>query len=91
MTTAKQGASGGGMLSKLAIVLLLAVTIGLYLRIVMVEGPATQSRAAAPQASVQVTEGYAASPQANAAVLQDLPEDQMQLIIQVFAPELQQN
>ncbi len=90
MTTAKQGASGGGMLSKLVVVLLLAVTIGLYLRIVMVEGPATQGQAA-PQASVQVTEGYATSPQANAVVLQDLPEDQMQLIIQVFAPELQQN
>lgn len=78
------------MISKLVIGLLLAVTIGLYLRVVMLEGAPAQSRSA-PQASVQVIEGNSVGAPVTAAVLQDLPDDQMKLIIQVFGPELQQN
>lgn len=83
-----QAKSGGGFFSKLVVVALLALAIVLYLRIVMVEhnGGGTASEAA-PQASVQVVEGDEAVPVA-AAQLQALPGDQMELILQVFAPEL---
>lgn len=87
MTTAKQGASGGGMVSKLVIVLLLAVTIGFYMKLVMVDGQRDYAEQV-PQASVQVVEGEAANELATTTAVQDLPEDQMQLIRQVFAPEL---
>lgn len=90
MTTAQQGTSGGGIFSKLVLLALLAVTIGLYLRVVMFDAPPAQSPAA-PQASVQVVEARVSDVPAAPVELRDLPADQMQLIIQVFAPELQQN
>lgn len=88
MTTAKQGSSGGGLFSKLVVVLLLAIAIGLYLRIVMVEG-SRQVSERPPQVSMQVLEGKAAPAAAPPAQqIQDLPQDQMDLIKRVFAPEL---
>ena len=87
MTTEQQISSGGGLLSKLVIVVLLAATIGLYLKIVMLEDqPQTVQRV--PQASVQVVEDQVSSVPASAAPLKDLPDDQISLIKQVFAPEL---
>lgn len=88
--TAKQGSAGGGLFSKLVVVLLLALAIGLYLRIVMVEGQRLGSKPA-PQASMQVLEGKSSSSgvPSNGPVLRELPQDQMDLIRQVFAPELQ--
>ena len=89
MTTATQQTSGSAWFSKLVVVLLLALAIGLYLRIVMVEDTGTVSHAAAPQASMRVVEGK--TPAAGAAEVsepRDLPEDQMALIRRVFAPEL---
>jgi hypothetical protein len=87
MTTAQQDASGVGMFSKLVIVLLLAVTVGLYLRIVVIDSASNQSQPM-PRASVQVIEGNVASVPVAAVTPQPVPEDQMQLIRQVFAPEL---
>jgi hypothetical protein len=87
MTTAQQGASGGGMFSKLVIVLLLAVTIGLYVQIVLVDDNSNQGQTT-PRVSVQVIEGDAARVPATAAAPQNVSDDQMQLIRQVFAPEL---
>jgi FlaG/FlaF family flagellin (archaellin) len=74
------------MFSKLVIVVLLAVTIGLYLKIVVMDAGQTQV-VSAPQASIQVVEVEAtATPGASAS--KALPEDQMLVIKQVFAPEL---
>jgi hypothetical protein len=94
--------AGSGWFSKLVVVLLLAIAIGLYLQIVMVDGQAEHD-GPLPQASVRVLEG-AATPAtvaditteapAPAAVapentdVKELPRDQMDLIRQVFAPEL---
>ena len=75
------------MFSKLVIVLLLAVTIGLYLKIVMVEGQ-HRSNEPMPQASVQVVEDAVPSTATTAEVPKAPPEDQMTMIKQVFAPEL---
>jgi len=90
MTTAQQNASGGGLFSKLVIVILLAATIGLYLMIVVVDDQGGY-QGAAPQASIQVVEDQvpAGAPVAHAP--RDLPDEQMQLIKQVFAPELLKN
>jgi hypothetical protein len=91
MTTTRQGASGGWF-SKLVVVLLLALAVGLYLRIVMVDGGMQQ--ASAP-ASVRVVEGEAASGPSAAdeasdegSELEALPAEQMELVRRVFAPEL---
>lgn len=87
MTTAQQNASGGGLFSKLVILILLAVTVGLYLMIVVVEDQSLYSEPAT-QASIQVVE-EAIIPTARTP--KDAPDDQMQLIKQVFAPELLEN
>lgn len=78
--------SGSGLFSKLVVLLLLALAIGLYLRIVMVEG---ESHYEAPptQASVRVIEGDEPAPALGAQPLRDLPVDQMSLIEQTFATE----
>lgn len=74
------------MFSRLVIVVLLAVTVGLYLKIVVMDAGQAQV-ASAPQASIQVVEvETAATPAAPASKV--APEDQMLLIKQVFAPEL---
>ena len=78
------------MFSKLVIVVLLAVTIGLYLMIVMVDDQHVQMEPI-PQASVQVVEDAIPGSPASAEAPKDLPKDQMQLIKQVFAPELRNN
>jgi len=70
------------MFSKLVIVVLLAVTIGFYLKIVMLDKQPV-SKEPIQQASVQVVEGSTA-----AAPAKDLPDDQMRIIKQVFSPEL---
>ena len=79
--------NAGGIISTLVIILLLAVTVWLYLQIVMVQpSPTTVSAGedGAPQASVQVLEGDEA---AAITTPTPLPEDQMALLRQVFAPE----
>jgi hypothetical protein len=75
------------MFSKLVIVVLLAVTLGLYLKIVILDEPQLQAEPI-PQASVQVVEGAGSVAPPSAAAAKALPADQMQLIKQVFAPEL---
>ncbi len=86
MTTAEQQKTGGGLFSKLVVVVLLAVAIGLYLQIVMMDGERQANRNPAPQVSVPIVESDApAEPQQ---VPRPLPEDQQALIMRVFAPEL---
>ncbi len=85
MSTAQQDTSDGGLISKLMLVVLLAITVALYLRIVMLD-PEVRQSAPAPQASVQVLEGDEPTT-APVPALTALPDDQMQLIMQVFAPE----
>lgn len=112
MTTTAQGVSGGSWLAKLVVVALLALAVGLYLRIVIVE-PAAPEPVAAAQISAQSTAGdgtlaaaqavESESPVSEAPVsetpatevqtaasepLRDLPEDQLDLIRRVFAPEM---
>ena len=91
MTTAAQGSTGGSWFSKLVVVALLALAIGLYLQIVMLQ-PRTGGEEAAPRPEVQpVAAETAPAPAAEAAPLQepqDLPEDQMNVIRRVFAPEM---
>ncbi|MCB1790578.1 MAG: hypothetical protein KDJ24_09805 [Gammaproteobacteria bacterium] len=86
MTTVKTS-GGSGLFSKLVVVVLLALAVGLYLKIVMIEGKAHYS-APAQQASLRVVEGnekVASTPVQQA--LRDLPPEQMALIRQVFATE----
>lgn len=93
MTTTRQGGSGGWF-SKLAVMLLLALAIGLYLQIVMVDGGVGETGPGSP-ASIAVVEG-AAAPAPSAAgeaadeggELEALPAEQMELVRRVFAPEL---
>jgi hypothetical protein len=81
-------ASGGAFFSNLVIVLLLALAVGLYLQIVMVEHGAGDT-APVPMASVRIVEQTAGdTPQSAATALKPLPEEQLRLIKQVFAPEL---
>ena len=87
MTTAQQSASGAGLFSKLVVVLLLALAVGLYLKIVMIDDIAEDQ--SVPVASVQVLEGEETAASPEAAAPRDLPEDQMDLIKRVFAPELE--
>jgi hypothetical protein len=88
MTAVTGRASGGAFLSNLVIVLLLAVAVGLYLQIVMVEHGADDG-APVPTASVRVVEQAAGDTVPSAAPpLQPLPDEQVRLIKQVFAPEL---
>ena len=93
MTAANEASAGGGWFSKLVVVVMLALAIGLYLWIVMVD----RERAAnepIPQASIRIIENDRAGMQAaatpEASGLKNLPEDQLQLILRVFAPEIQQ-
>ena len=79
------------MFSKLVIVVLLAVTLGLYLKIVILDEPQVQAEPIPPQASVQVVEGAGTAAPPSTAAAKALPDDQMQLIKQVFAPELLNN
>ena len=74
------------MFSRLVIVLLLAVTLGLYLKIVMFDARQAPVEAL-PQASIQVVEEQATA-QTAAAGAQAVPEAEMVLIKQVFAPEM---
>lgn len=85
--TSNQTSSGGGLFSKLIVAVLLALAVGLYLRIVMVDG---SNRYSAPphQASVRIVEGSEPLRVTATQPLRDLPADQMALIRQVFAPEL---
>lgn len=75
------------MFSKLVIVVLLAVTVGLYLKIVVMDAGQTQV-VSAPQASLQVVEVEATATTPGASASKGMPEDQMLVIKQVFAPEL---
>ena len=75
------------MFSKLVIVVLLAVTVGLYLKIVILDEQQAQVEPL-PQASVQIVEDSGPGAPASATAVKALPEDQMELIKQVFAPEL---
>ncbi len=77
------------MFSRLVIVVLLAVTLGLYLQIVLFDAGQTPVEPA-PQASIQVVEDQTTTKPA-AGGAQALPDDQMLLIKQVFAPEMLAN
>ena len=85
--TTKQKSSGGSLVSTLIVMVLLVVAIGLYLRVVMVEGN-RHADAPVQQASVRVVEGDEPVLATDAGLLRELPVDQMALIKQVFAPEL---
>ena len=74
------------MFSRLVIVVLLAVTLGLYLKIVLLDAGQTQVTPA-PQASIQVVEVETGAEPA-APVSKAVAENEMLLIKQVFAPEL---
>ncbi|MCB1775709.1 MAG: hypothetical protein KDI88_19005 [Gammaproteobacteria bacterium] len=84
MTAVIDRASGGAIFANLVIVLLLAVAVGLYLQLVMVQPGATDTTPVAA-ASVRVVEQAIDS---GGQGLVPLPEDQVRLIKQVFAPEL---
>ena len=86
MTGIKKKKKGNGLFSTLVVLLLLALTVGLYLQIVIGERQ-TQQQAPVQQASVRVVEGREPAVATTGAVLKDLPADQMNLIIDVFAPE----
>jgi hypothetical protein len=86
MGTTQQRSAGGGFFSKLIVVALLALTVALYLRIVMVEGDSQGVAQPVPEASVRVLEGDEPAPRDQA--LAELPKAQMDLILQVFAPEM---
>ncbi|MDJ0738983.1 MAG: hypothetical protein QNJ91_04660 [Gammaproteobacteria bacterium] len=84
--TDNQATPGGGLYSKVVVVVLLALAIGLYLRIVMVEAESPPTPPA-DQASVRVIEGDEPLPALTPAPLRDLPADQMALIEKVFTGE----
>jgi len=92
MTTAAQGASGGGWFSKLVVVALLALAVGLYLQIVMLQPQPGGEKTATSSGDTQVRAETPSAPPATAAssaqAVRDLPEDQMALIKRVFAPEM---
>jgi hypothetical protein len=80
----------GRIVSALTVVILLAVAAGLYLQIVLQEKPIPRIDTLPEQASVQVLEGdeiATAAPPAPAIADEPLPSDQMDIILQVFAPE----
>jgi len=89
MSAADQTTSGGGWFSKIVVVVLLVVAIGLYLRIVTVDGERRYSEPA-PQASVRVLEGDEAVSDGAVPKLIELPPEQMDIVKKVFAPELMQ-
>jgi hypothetical protein len=69
-------AAGSGWFSRLVLLALLGLAVGLYLRIVV-----PPSGQAAGPASLRVIESAPAP-------LQPLPDDQMRLVRDLFAPEL---
>lgn len=75
-----------GWLSQVFVIVLLLVAVGLYLGLVMVD----RKDEVTPQtASLQIVEepGAQADP-AQATQLRELPQDQWQLLVRVFAPEM---
>ena len=87
MTASGKQQTGNGMLSKLVIIALLAITIGLYLQIIMIDSERHAEKQPAPQASVRIVEGNDPV-EPTQQTLKTLPDDQQTLIMQVFAPEL---
>ena len=77
MTTATQQTSGSAWFSKLVVVSLLALAIGLYLRIVMVEETGTVSHARRRQACGWWRARPRLPGPRKSASSRDLPEDQM--------------
>ena len=92
MTAANEASAGGGWFSKLVVVAMLALAIGLYLWIVMTDRERAGNEAI-PQASIRIIESEREGTQATVTPgpsgLKDLPEEQLQLILRVFAPEMQ--
>lgn len=84
--TTTQRASGGSLISTLAVMVLLVVAIGLYLRVLMVESE-QHDDVPSQQASLRVVEGDEPVLPTDAGLLRELPGDQMTLIEEVFAPE----
>lgn len=78
MASKEGAAAGSGWFGKLVIVGLLALAVGLYLRILMPVDGATGSAAGLQPGGAATTDTG----------LQPLPEDQMALLMRVFAPEL---
>ena len=77
----------GRIFSALTVIILLAVAGGLYMQIVMKEKPIPRiDTLNVPTASVQVLEGSDV-PEVAAPAPQPLPDDQMGVVLQVFAPE----
>jgi len=87
MTAAIGRESGGAFFSNLVIVSLLALAVGLYLQIVMVE-PGKAVGEPMQAASVRIVEQPYDDMAGETQGLVPLPADQLQLIKQVFAPEL---
>lgn len=80
--------ASGRIVSALTVILLLAVAAGLYLQIILQEKPIPRiDTVEAPTASVQVLEGGEAPVISAAESQRSLPEAQMAVILQVFAPE----
>lgn len=80
----------GGIATILVVAVLLAVVAGLYLQLVMKESPPkTAMQTSGSAVSVQVLEGDepALSEPAVTDVAKPLPDDQMAMILRVFAPE----
>lgn len=83
----------GGVITILIVGLLLAVAAGLYIQLIMHPDDATPAvtEAAEPPASVRVVEGRPSDipddPATTAETEQPLPEDQMAMIMETFAPE----
>lgn len=87
MTSAQKATSGSGMFSNLVVLVLLALAVGLYLKVVM-DGSAQTAVERPPQASVRVIESHPQAAAASVGTLPELPAEQMALIRQVFAPEM---
>lgn len=81
----------GGIATILVVALLFAVVAGLYLQLVMNKkpSPGPLAEVAESSASVQVLEGDEPAPPSDGlrGSAQPLPEDQMAMIMRVFAPE----
>jgi hypothetical protein len=95
MTATGQASSGGGWFSKLIVVVLLAVAIALYLRIVMVDAQRQGAETGqTPRASVRVIDGDPDTAPLSAptptSAPRPLPDEQFRLMMRIFAPELAQ-
>mgnify|MGYP001550142741 CR=1 FL=1 len=80
----------GGIVTILVVALLLAVAAGLYLQLILQGGDQEQAvRLSESTVSVQVLEGgEPASPEPPVADTTPLPDEQMAMIMRVFAPEI---